>query len=224
VNIDENPTVTGSHGIEYIPTTILFKDGVEIDRLIGGLSEAELLDYYSVWLAAPDSAPTVTGFTPTSGPVGTSVILAGSGFGGATAVAFNGTVAATFSVDSGTQITATVPAGATSGTIAVTTPGGTVTSAASFSVTAASAAPSITKLKPAAGKRGATVTIAGSGFGAARGTSSVRFGSKTCAAYLSWSDTQITCKVPAKAKYGAVTVTVTTAAGRSNAWSFTVRR
>ena len=37
-----------------------------------------------------------------------------------------------FTVDSATQITATVPASATTGTIAVTTPGGTATSAAPF--------------------------------------------------------------------------------------------
>ena len=42
------------------------------------------------------------------------------------------------------------------------------------------------------------------------GPSSVKFGSKTCATYLSWSDVQIKCKVPAKATYGVVTVTLAT--------------
>ena len=84
-------------------------------------------------LTAPATA-TITSFAPTSGPVGTSVIITGTGFTGATAVAFNGSPAASFSVASDTQITATVPADATSGAIAVTTPGGTGTSAASFSV------------------------------------------------------------------------------------------
>ena len=79
--------------------------------------------------------PTVTGFTPTSGPVGTPVTITGTQFTGATAVRFNGTAATTFIVDDPTQITATVPAGATTGTIAVTTPGGTGTSAGSFTVT-----------------------------------------------------------------------------------------
>jgi hypothetical protein len=87
---------------------------------------------------------TITGFTPASGPVGTSVNLTGSGFTDATKVAFHGTAAATFSVDSDTQITAPVPSGATTGTIAVTTPGGTVASATSFTVVPA---PIITKLK-----------------------------------------------------------------------------
>ena len=78
-------------------------------------------------------APSVTGFSPTSGPVGTSVTISGTGFTGATAVAFN-SVPATFTVDSDTQITATVPA-TTSGPIGVTTPGGSSTSSTNFTVT-----------------------------------------------------------------------------------------
>ncbi|HEY1267117.1 MAG TPA: thioredoxin [Candidatus Binatia bacterium] len=35
VNIDDNPWLIGRHGIQSIPTLILFKDGVEKDRLIG---------------------------------------------------------------------------------------------------------------------------------------------------------------------------------------------
>ena len=78
-------------------------------------------------------APTVGGFAPASGPVATGVTLTGTGFTGATGVAFNG-VAADFTVDSDAQITATVPTGATTGAITVTSPGGTGTSATSFTV------------------------------------------------------------------------------------------
>ena len=80
--------------------------------------------------------PAITSFLPTSGAVGASLTLTGTDFTGATAVTFNGTAATSFSVVSGTQITATVPAAATSGPIAVTTPGGTGTSTTSFTVTA----------------------------------------------------------------------------------------
>jgi Concanavalin A-like lectin/glucanases superfamily/IPT/TIG domain/Fibronectin type III domain/Calcineurin-like phosphoesterase len=83
------------------------------------------------------SPPTVLSVMPSSGWPGTVVTVTGSGFAGATSVTFNGT-AATFSVVSGTQLTATVPAGATSGPIAVTTPTGTGTSPSSFTVTAPS--------------------------------------------------------------------------------------
>jgi hypothetical protein len=79
------------------------------------------------------AAPTITSFTPTSGPVGTIVKITGTNFTGATSVTFNN-VAATFTVNSATQITATVPATATTGKIGVTTPNGTATSGKNFTV------------------------------------------------------------------------------------------
>ena len=50
------------------------------------------------------------------------------------------------------------------------------------------------------------------------------FGNKACTACVSWSATQITCNVPTNAKYGKVSVTVTTFAGKSKAKNFTVKR
>jgi uncharacterized repeat protein (TIGR03803 family) len=73
-------------------------------------------------------------FTPASGPVGTVVTITGTGLTGATKVTFGGVVATVFTVDSSTQITATVPTGAVTGPIAVTTPGGTTVSPATFTV------------------------------------------------------------------------------------------
>jgi phosphatidylinositol-3-phosphatase len=83
----------------------------------------------------PPAPPVVSAVTPGSGWPGTVVSLTGSGFTGATGVAFNGT-AATFTVTSDTQLSATVPAGASTGPVTVTTPAGTGTSPASFTVTA----------------------------------------------------------------------------------------
>jgi len=72
-----------------------------------------------------DSA-SISSFTPTSGAVGASVTINGSGFTGASGVSFNGTAAVTFAVVDDSKMTATVPAGATTGKIAVTAPGGPV--------------------------------------------------------------------------------------------------
>lgn len=72
---------------------------------------------------------------PTWGFVGTQVTLTGSHLTGATAVRFNGTAAITFTVDSPDQITVTVPAGATTGRVAVTTPEGSAVSPNAFLVT-----------------------------------------------------------------------------------------
>ncbi len=77
--------------------------------------------------------PTIKTFTPTSGPIGTVVTITGTSFLKATAVKF-GTVSATFTVNSDTQITATVPTGAVTAKIAVATPGGTAVSATAFTV------------------------------------------------------------------------------------------
>ncbi len=81
--------------------------------------------------AAP---PAITSFTPTCGPVGTVVTITGTAFTGVTTVRFNATAATTFAVNSATQITATVPAGATTGSVSVVSPGGTATSAGIFTV------------------------------------------------------------------------------------------
>ncbi len=78
--------------------------------------------------------PKVISFSPTSGPVGTPVVIKGNSFTGATKVGFGGVAATTFTVDSDAQITATVPTGAQTGKITVTTPGGTATSATTFTV------------------------------------------------------------------------------------------
>jgi large repetitive protein len=70
---------------------------------------------------------------PASGKKASNASLLGSGFKGTTSVTFNG-VAATFTVVSDTQITTAVPAGATIGTIEVTTPEGVLSSNVPFMI------------------------------------------------------------------------------------------
>jgi uncharacterized repeat protein (TIGR03803 family) len=70
---------------------------------------------------------------PPFGKVGAAVKILGTDLTGATSVSFNGTVAV-FEVVSSSEITTTVPAGASSGEVQVVTPSGTLSSNASFSV------------------------------------------------------------------------------------------
>jgi uncharacterized repeat protein (TIGR03803 family) len=79
--------------------------------------------------------PQISGFSSTSGPVGTTVVITGNSLTGATEVIFACGKKATFTVNSDTQITATVPAGAMTGAINVVTPGGHVGSTTDFTVT-----------------------------------------------------------------------------------------
>jgi uncharacterized repeat protein (TIGR01451 family) len=82
----------------------------------------------------PSSAPTITGFSPSSGPVGTVVTISGANFTGTTQVKFNGIVAS-FSSPNDSTVNATVPSGASSGVISVTNGIGTTNSGSSFLVT-----------------------------------------------------------------------------------------
>jgi uncharacterized repeat protein (TIGR03803 family) len=81
--------------------------------------------------------PSVVGFTPPSGPVGTPVTITGTGLTQTTAVTFNGVAAINFTVNNDAQVTADVPIGAKTGTIAITTQGGSASSKAKFKVSKA---------------------------------------------------------------------------------------
>ncbi len=88
---------------------------------------------YSLDVGLAPPQPRIVTFQPSSGPAGTMVGISGNYVLGATSVTFNGT-SAKFGVTSSHFIYAVVPAGATSGPIAITTPNGTATSGSSFTV------------------------------------------------------------------------------------------
>jgi hypothetical protein len=83
--------------------------------------------------SATSNPPVIKGFSPAIGGVGATVTIGGDNFTGATAVTFNG-VSASYTVETALQIKATVPAGATTGPIQVTTSNGTATSQTNFTV------------------------------------------------------------------------------------------
>ena len=70
---------------------------------------------------------------PAFGSVGKRVAILGNGLSGTTSVTFNGTPA-TFKVGSGTYILVSIPPGATTGPIEVTTPSGTLSSNVAFQI------------------------------------------------------------------------------------------
>lgn len=97
----------------------------------GGASGAGAI--FSLDVGLPQPAPRTQHFSPASGAVGTQVRLWGYNLLSAS-VQFNGVAATTVSSSGPNYVWATVPEGATTGPIMVTTPGGSVTTAASFAV------------------------------------------------------------------------------------------
>jgi uncharacterized repeat protein (TIGR03803 family) len=78
--------------------------------------------------------PIITGLDPLSGAPGTQVVITGGGFAAAKKVSFGGVKATNFSIQDPTHILATVPSGAKTGKVKVTTPNGTATSKQTFTV------------------------------------------------------------------------------------------
>ncbi|RZK29929.1 MAG: hypothetical protein EOO63_07955, partial [Hymenobacter sp.] len=95
--------------------------------------------YLAVLLCSPAVlvAQTITGFTPSSGLPGTAVTVTGTNLAGVTGLAFNGVPTAGITSVSNTSLTVYVPVRATSGPLRATSPSGSGTSAASFTVTPA---------------------------------------------------------------------------------------
>jgi hypothetical protein len=110
---------------------------------VGGTSALSSADQFTY--AAP---PNITAVSPSSGPIwgGTSITISGSNLATATAVEF-GSIAATFVIDSATEITATSPE-VSAGTVdvTVTTAGGTSNKSAADQFTIIKATPSLAKL------------------------------------------------------------------------------
>jgi hypothetical protein len=152
------------------------------------------------FIVAAAGVPTITSFSPASGAVGSSVVITGTNFGCTTSVQF-GAVGAAFVVNSATQITATVPAGATTNLLHVTTSGGgPANSATNFTVTAG---PTITSFTPTSGNVGTSVTVTGTNL---TGVTAVKFNGVT-ATFTTSTATSVTATVPTGATTGKITVT-----------------
>ena len=171
--------------------------------------------------APPAPTAALSSLSPTSGPVGATLTIAGANMGASGAVTVGGITAAT-TAWSATSVTCTVPAGLTIGAknVIVTPAGGAASNSLPFTVTLPPApTAAIASLTPNHAQTGAGVVIAGTNLGSG-GT--VRFGT-TVATTTAWSASSVTATVPASLATGATSVTVTpTGGGASNAVAFTV--
>ena len=174
--------------------------GGAISGAIGLSSPAGNVSARTRFDVTSSAVPTLVGFTPGSGPVGSSVLLSGTGFTGVTGMSIGGVAVSTYTVQSDTRLVVGVPYGATTGAIRVTNSLGTATSATSFEVSASAA---ISGFTPASGAAGTQVTLTGAGF---TGLQSVLF-TGGLAAFTVNSDTQVTATVPAGAVSGVITLT-----------------
>lgn len=122
-------TGSGNNAVDTITSSFNGSDWAKPSGKYTG-SGVGSLEMFLVYSGAAFIPQSIT-FTPAQGSPGTSVALSGSHFTDATSVSFNGTPAS-FTINSDSSITATVPAGATAGPISVGNQNGSGTSAASF--------------------------------------------------------------------------------------------
>jgi hypothetical protein len=198
--------------------------GNAMRRRAAQVTATVLLTVILIVLAGADTAlaaaPTISSFSPASGPVGTSVTIHGHNFSGpnVTSVTFNGT-SATFTIDNAQKITATVPSGANTGPIAVMSPDGTATSSTNFTVTGTgTGAPTITSFNPTSGPVGTSVQINGTNF---TGATAVRFNGVSATTFTVQNATRINATVPSGATTGPISVTTPSGTATSST-NFTV--
>ncbi len=151
---------------------------------------------------------TITAIDPTSGPVGTTVIITGTNFGAELSdqmVMFNG-VEAEITALTNEEITVLVPTGATTGVVSFTS-GETTVEGPSFEVTVEEEEPGITSVAPTAGPVGTEVSIRGYGFGEDMDALAVDFNG-TAAEITSATNEEVMVVVPAGAMTGPVNLIV----------------
>lgn len=206
-----NPALTPAQVRAILTSTALDIESPGVDRDSG----AGIVMALQALQAAPTAdQASIASFTPAGAGVGANVAIDGSKLNGATSVKFNGTSAA-FTVDSATHISTTVPVGATTGKITVTTPAGVATSANNFTVLAT---PAITAFTPSSGAVGSSVVVSGANL---TGTTAVQFNGVNAPVFTVNSATQITVTVPATATTGRISVS-TPAGNATSGSTFTV--
>jgi len=157
-------------------------------------------------------------FTPSGGAAGSTVTIRGTGYSSIASqntVKFNGTTASVIS-STPTQIVTTVPPGATSGTINVTSPLGSATSVSPFTVGSAASAPFISSFTPNVDAwGGGTLTINGGNFSTVASNNRVKI-NVGFAPVTSATAGSLTVSVPAGATSGKITASTSAGTGVSS--------
>jgi uncharacterized repeat protein (TIGR03803 family) len=152
-----------------------------------------------VFYSWSDSLPTFVSLLPSSGKVGKIIGILGQGFSSSSMVRFDGVKATAVKNTGSTFLSVTVPPGALSGSVTVTTGSTTLTSNKTFRVT-----PQLLSFKPTSGPVGTVVTITGVSL---TQTSKVTFGGVKATSVTINSDTQVTATVPTGAMTGHIAIT-----------------
>jgi hypothetical protein len=135
-SISTNPSFTSAGGttaINYLPT---------VNTLVAVTGTGITTDYAGTTRTTPKMGayetypvPTITSFTPLTGPVGTLVTITGTNLGSPTAFTIGAKTAIVVS-NTGTSLVGMLMPGAATGAVFVTTAGGTVSGSGNFTVTA----------------------------------------------------------------------------------------
>ena len=215
--INESATTTKNFSLDGAPAGPVLYAYDELGRLIQVTDPAQnsaIYRYDAVGnitaIERPGStAVSISEFTPNAAPIGTTVLIYGTGFSttpSSNNVTFNGS-SATVAAATSNQLTVAVPSSATTGQIGVSSPGGSATTSTSFTVTAASAgAPTITTLSPQIWAGTGSLTITGTNFDTTLANDRVMLNGLN-GAVTNATATSLTVQVPQVASSGHVSVT-----------------
>jgi uncharacterized repeat protein (TIGR02543 family) len=177
LNVEEGDTVVVSAALtdyQFTPRTFVTHTNVVSQGRVIGVSQ-----------------PAITGISPSSAPIGASVVITGKNFGSTPTVIFADGKVATVIGSTATQLTVSVPCGAVSGPITINVNGQTVTSG-TFTIPA----PTITGFSPTSTSVSETITITGTNFSSCQNDNQVIFAGSYFMPVGPASNTQLTVLAP----------------------------
>jgi uncharacterized repeat protein (TIGR01451 family) len=200
INSDNSMTVTAPDGVISGPLVILSLNGTAHDFSTATNVISTATNFFA--------APGVASFSPASGRPNTNIVISGTNFVAASAVSFGSAAALSFTVVNNSTINATVPTNASTASIVVAAPTGTVFAPAS-SPTSFKMLPTIFSFSPASGAANTLVTISGAGLNEKTSHPDVTIGGGTVVTFGTISPNTLSFNVPTTAASGLITVTTT---------------